>query len=150
MLLIGSGWQAISVQSERQEYAPLGQYINVGSYKAHCYIEGEGEFAFVFITGSGTPCAYTDFYELQKTLASVGETITFDHAGFGWSTETKVPRTIQNLTQELHSIIEEVALDKQIILICHSLGSLEAINYTQVYPDKVAGRINVMSSYLAQ
>lgn len=77
---------------------------------------------------------------MQNDLSYFGQTITFDHAGIGWSSETSAPRTIENLVKELSIIIETNSIEK-VILICHSLGSLEAIGYAQANPDKVEGII---------
>lgn len=129
------------VQVERKNYFAVGAYVDVGTYRAHYYSQGTGEVTFVFITGSGTPCAYTDFYALQNMLSIVGQTVTFDHAGSGWSSNTKTPRTIENLVNELSILIDTVAQNKPVILLCHSLGSLETIRYAQMNPEKVRGII---------
>ncbi len=139
LLTIGSIWQLIMVRHELKNSSPPGTFVDVGTYKAHCYTKGEGEIAFVFITGSGTPLAYSDFYLLQDELSHFGQTISFDHAGSGWSTPTTSVRTIDNLNQELSAVIDALAPGKPIVLLCHSLGSLEAIHYAQVFPEKVKG-----------
>ena len=139
--LVGVLWQFVMVQSEKEKYDVPGEYVNLNTYQAHYYTKGQGDLVFCFITGSGTPCAYTDFYALQNRLADIGQTITFDHAGSGWSTATQAPRTIENLIDELSMLIDTVAHGKKVILLCHSLGSLEAIGYAQTHPDRVKGII---------
>ncbi|MDD6038481.1 MAG: alpha/beta hydrolase [bacterium] len=141
ILMAGIICQLVMTQMEKRDYPPVGSYLNVGSYQMHYYKKGSGDLTFVFITGSGTPCAYTDFFELQNRLSEKGQTISFDHAGSGWSTDTDVQRTIGNLTNELAVLIDAVAPDKPIVIICHSLGSLEAIRFAQCYPEKVKGII---------
>jgi pimeloyl-ACP methyl ester carboxylesterase len=141
VLFLGVIWQAVMVGIERKKYTAIGDYVDLKSYQAHYYTQGEGDVAFVFITGSGTPCAYTDFYVLQNALSDVGQTVTYDHAGSGWSTEAKTVRTIENLVTELSMLIETVCLNRPVVLICHSLGSLEAISYAQLHPEKVKGII---------
>lgn len=76
LLVLGAIWQFIMVQIEQKNYPAIGTYIDVGKYQAHYYAKGEGDVAFVFITGSGTPCAYTDFYMLQNMLSTMGQTVT--------------------------------------------------------------------------
>lgn len=138
-LLLGVIWQYSMAYIERETYTPIGDYADLGAYQAHYYSQGEGNVAFVFIAGSGTPCAYTDFYALQNKLTAIGQTVTFDHAGSGWSSSTETTRKIDNLVNELSTLIDTVATDKSIVLLCHSLGSLEAIGYAQMYPERVAG-----------
>ncbi|QOX63822.1 alpha/beta fold hydrolase [Anoxybacterium hadale] len=81
------------------------------------------------------------FYGLQNELSVMGQTVTFDHAGSGWSTDSKSNRTIENLVNELSILVDTVCPDKPVVLICHSLGSLEAIAYTQLHAQKVKGII---------
>lgn len=137
--LSGAAWQAVRVSVEKKIYTPIGQYIDVETYLAHYYSQGDGDVAFVFITGSGTPNSYTDFYNLQNKLSAIGKTVTFDHAGSGWSENTESERSIKNLVKELSIIIDTVVPGKPVVLLCHSLGSLEAIGYTQAHPNRVAG-----------
>ncbi|MGN0699698.1 MAG: alpha/beta fold hydrolase [Oscillospiraceae bacterium] len=134
-------WKAFMTHIEESRYHAIGDYVDTGTYQSHYYSKGSGDTAFVFITGSGTPCAYTDFYVLQNLLSEKGQAVTFDHAGSGWSTDTTALRTIDNMTNELAVLIDTVAPAKPIVIICHSLGSLEAIRYAQTYPEKVKGII---------
>ncbi len=139
LIISSSTWQIVMTGYESKNIKPIGENVDVGTFKVHCYSKGDGQTVFVFITGSGTPSSYTDFYYLQNELSTKGQTITYDHAGSGWSEDTKSERSIENLTKELSAIIEEMAPDKSVILLCHSLGSLEAIHYAQVYSEKVKG-----------
>ena len=140
-LAAGTIWQSVMTQIEKNKYAAIGDFVDVGTYQAHYYSKGSGDTAFILIAGSGTPCAYTDFYALQNRLSAKGQTVSFDHAGSGWSSSTDSPRTIENMTNELAVLIDTVAPNKPIVIICHSLGSLEAIQYTQMNPEKVKGII---------
>lgn len=140
-MFLGVIWQFVMIGIERKTYTAPGQFVDVETYQAHYYLQGDGDTVFVFITGSGTPCAYTDFYALQNKLSAIGKTITFDHPGSGWSTETESERSLENIVKELSTIIDKIALDKSVVLIPHSLGSLEAIGYAQKYPKRVEGII---------
>lgn len=66
--IIGSAWQSIMVNCEDNKYTAKGEFIDVGTYNAHYYSKGRGDIAIVFLTGAGTPCAYTDYYFLQNEL----------------------------------------------------------------------------------
>lgn len=133
-------WQGTIQKYESNKHKAPGVYVATDNYNAHCYVKGDGDSTLVFITGSGTPSAYTDFYYLQDSLAKYSKTISFDHAGYGWSSKTKASRDIDNLTAELSTIINSLYTEnKPLILVCHSLGSLEAINFSQKYKEKVAG-----------
>ncbi len=141
LIILGMMWQGIMAYHDEQTYTSIGDFVDLGTYQAHYYSKGNGDVTFVFVTGAGTPCAYTDFYMLQNKLSDVGQTISFDHAGSGWSGDTKVVRSIENLVDELSVLIDTVAPNSPVVLICHSLGSLETIAYAQRYPERVKGII---------
>ena len=141
IFFVGTLWQSIMTKIESNRYPPVGGFVDLGSYQAHYYNKGEGKITYVFITGSGTPCAYTDFFHIQNELAKTGQTISFDHAGSGWSSNTEEKRDNINFVKELSILIDKVANDNPVILVCHSLGSLEAIAYAQRYGDRVRGII---------
>lgn len=117
LFLAGIVWQAVMVDLESEKLTAVGQSVDTGTYRAHYYSKGNGDKVFVFITGAGTPCAYTDFYVLQNELSKSGQTITYDHAGIGWSTSTKAERSISNLVKELSVIINAAAPDKSIVFV---------------------------------
>lgn len=139
VVILGCGWQCIMERIDERNLSAPGSFVDAGAFDMHYVSKGEGEVAVLFITGSGTPCAYTDFYNLQEALSSIAQTISFDHAGTGWSSDANEPRTIENLEKEMTILLNSVAPDKKVVLVCHSLGSLEAIYYAQCHPEKVLG-----------
>ncbi|MDF2611442.1 MAG: alpha/beta hydrolase [Lachnospiraceae bacterium] len=141
-LLITCGiWQEIIQKYEIQKYKSVGELYSINSHDMHLYSLGRGEDTIVFIAGSGTPCAYTDFYYLQNKLQKYARTVSFDHAGFGWSEKTDIPRKIDNLVNELHDLLETSKQTAPYILVAHSLASLEALRYAQKNPSEVKGII---------
>ncbi|MGY0371959.1 alpha/beta fold hydrolase [Clostridium sp. JNZ J1-5] len=78
---------------------------------------------------------------MQSELQQYARTVSFDYAGFGWSETTEVPRTIDNLTNELHELLKKSNQSSPYVLVAHSLASLEALRYAQLYPDEVKGII---------
>jgi pimeloyl-ACP methyl ester carboxylesterase len=103
------------------------------------YATGSGKNTIVFVTGSGTPSPFTDFYKMQTELQQYARTVSFDKAGFGWSKKTDIPITIDTLSEELHELLEKSGQSSPYILVGHSLASLEVINFSQKYPAEVKG-----------
>ncbi|NKI20356.1 alpha/beta hydrolase [Paenibacillus dendritiformis] len=139
LLIIGGIWQNVMMKIELRKYSPKGQLYHINSHNIHLYGVGQGRSTVVFIAGSGTPSAYTDFYYLQSKLQTYSRTISFDHAGFGWSEKTSIPRTIDTVVEELHELLQKAGEKAPYILVGHSLASLEAIRYAQKYPNEVKG-----------
>lgn len=141
LLVIGVFWQMTMKKIEMRQYAPVGELINVNGYDMHFYNKGEGDSTIVFIAGSGTPNSYVDFYYLQNELQKYANTVSFDQAGYGWSEDTKNSRTIDNIVSDLHVLLEESNQSPPYIFVAHSLASLEAFRYVQLYPEEVQGII---------
>lgn len=138
-MLTGAIWQAAMVGIEGNNPPAAGGYIHTDAYDMHYVSEGSGDVAVVFIAGSGTPSAYTDFYCLQKRLGDKVQAISFDHAGSGWSSTADKPRTVENLGNELKALTDNAAPGKPLVFVCHSLASLEAVYFAQHNPEKMAG-----------
>lgn len=139
LLITGFIWQALMQKHEWEEFEAVGEIVSVNSHDMHAYIQGDGNVSVVFIAGSGTPCSYTDFYSLQKELIPYAKTLSFDHAGYGWSEKTDIPRTIDNLANELKELLYKTGIEDQSVLVAHSLASLEVIRFAQLYPEAVKG-----------
>lgn len=141
MILTGSAWQGIMIKKETNEILPQGQVFNINKHNINIYATGSGRNTVVLVTGSGTPSSFTDFYKIQMKLKPYARIVSFDKAGFGWSEETNIPRTIDTLSEELHELLEKSGQPSPYILVGHSLASLEVINFAQKYPSKVKGII---------
>ncbi|WP_159881783.1 alpha/beta fold hydrolase [Paenibacillus puerhi] len=138
-LIIGAIWQTMMLQKESRLFLPQGEIYSVNSHDRHVYGVGEGKPTLVFVAGSGTPSAFTDYYELQSELMPYARTVSYDRAGFGWSEPTKIPRTVDILVEELHELLQKANETPPYILVGHSLGALEVIHYAQTYPSEVQG-----------
>lgn len=141
ILFIGILWQHTMSYCEEDEYNPPGQLIEVDNHNMHIYSAGEGSPTVIFTVGSGTPCSYTDYYNIQKEVSKTVRTLSYDRPGFGWSEPTTATRTIGKQVDELHELLCKAGEKPPYILVGHSLSSLEVIHYAQMYPDEVIGII---------
>lgn len=116
-----------------------GQLIDVNNHRMHIYGEGSGALTVVFTVGSGTPCAYTDFYFIQKEISKSARTVTYDRPGYGWSEPTTIPRTVDEQVNDLHILLNKYGEKPPYVLVGHSLSSLEVIHYAQLFPEEVSG-----------
>lgn len=119
-----------------------GTTYNIDEHNVQAYINGDNKYkSVVFISGSATPCAYTDFYFLQQNLKEYASSISFDYAGYGWSDDTNISRDVNALADELDELLSKALDSEKYVLVAHSLGSLEAFRYAQKYPEKVSAII---------
>lgn len=137
--IIGCVYQSIMVNYESEKYKNPGQLIKVYNHKMHIYGEGKGTPTVVFTVGSGTPSAYTDYYFIQKSISKITRTISYDRLGYGWSDKTSIDRKIDQVVDELHTLLEKSGEKPPYVLVGHSLSSLEVIRFAQVFPQEVVG-----------
>ncbi|MGY0375261.1 alpha/beta fold hydrolase [Clostridium sp. JNZ J1-5] len=141
LLFIGAIWQHIMIYYEEKELNYPGKLVEVNNHKMHIYGEGNGALTVVFTVGSGTPCAYTDYYYIQKELSKSVRTVTYDRAGYGFSEPTSTPRTVDEQVNDLHKLLDKSGEKPPYILVGHSLSSLEVMRYAQLFPEEVSGVI---------
>lgn len=138
-LTSGSIWQHNMNRYEKDEYVPPGKLISVNNHKMHILADGEGSPTVILTTGSGTPCAYTDYYYIQKEISKNVRTISYDRPGYGWSEPTSMASTINEQVMELRELLFKAGEKPPYILVGHSLSSLEVVHYAQLFPEEIVG-----------
>ncbi len=105
--------------------------------KFNTLIKGTGSPTIIFESGLGTPLNNWD--EIQTSISANYKTISYDRKGIGQSPTTDKPRTLDNLVNDLDSLITQNKIDGPIILVGHSLGGHIVRKYQQSFHSKVAG-----------
>jgi pimeloyl-ACP methyl ester carboxylesterase len=105
--------------------------------KFNTLIQGTGSPTIIFESGLGTPLNNWD--RIQTSISVNYKTIAYDRKGLGESPATDQPRTLDNLVNDLDSLITQNRIDGPIILVGHSLGGHIARKYQQSFPSQIAG-----------
>lgn len=71
--------------------------------------------------------------------------ITYDQRGHGISDKPKADYSIETLSNDLYCLIEELNLEK-VILVGHSMGGMTALTFALNHPDKVSKLVLVGTS----
>nr|QNO56355.1 putative aminoacrylate hydrolase RutD [Methanosarcinales archaeon ANME-1 ERB7] len=99
-------------------------------YEAH----GDGE-PIIFVHGWMDDCsAWNSQIEF---FAKKYKVIAYDHRGHGRSDKPEGDYSIQTLSNDLHTLIKELKLEK-VTLVGHSMGGMTALLFTLDHPDKVS------------
>ncbi|MGO2083814.1 alpha/beta fold hydrolase [Vagococcus sp.] len=135
----------ISLKKEEKEIVHYGEKIDVFDGKINVVIEGKGEETIILLPGQGTASPYLDFKPLIKNLAKDYRVITIEPFGYGLSTQTKRERTVSNIVEEIHAVVEQLNIKKYTVM-GHSITGLYGVNYAQKYADEMTGFIGIDSS----
>lgn len=138
-LLFGVIYQNISVKRNMNKYKPVGKVFKIGGSNLHIYASGKGSPTIVLIPGEGVPSSYTDFSRIQPELSKLTRVCSYDRAGYGWSDRKINNRSSEQITYELHEILLKSEEKPPFILVGHSRGALDALSYSQKYPEEVVG-----------
>ena len=63
--------------------------------------------------------------------------LVYDRAGYGESSVSTLPRTPENIVQEFSTLLENLNIKNDFILVGHSQGGLYATRFTLLHPEKV-------------
>lgn len=67
--------------------------------------------------------------------------LVYDRAGYGRSSISALSRSPRNIATELNKLLYMIGIEEEIVIVGHSQGGLNAVEYALMYPDKVKGLI---------
>lgn len=106
--------------------------------------KGESK-TLVFMPGLGEASQPLSHKNLLDALAKKYHILVVEPFGYGLSDVSNEERTAENITEELHSALEQMDV-QEYYLVAHSLSGLYAIKYAQMYEDEVLGVIGMDTS----
>lgn len=122
---------------------PPGKIVDVNGHNMHVFSQGEGEATLVFMAGSGTSYPTLDFKPLWSQLSDHHKIVVVEKAGYGWSEATQTSRDIDTMLDETRKALQHAEIQIPYILVPHSMSGLEAIYWSQKYPNEVKAIIGL-------
>lgn len=126
---------------------PPGKLFDVGGYRMHLQIQGQGGLAAIMDSGLlGNSVVWINTLE---QVAQITQACAFDRPGYAWSDPAPagVPRTSQQLVIELRSALRHAAIQPPYILLGHSWGAINMLVFAYTHPEEVAGLVLVDPSH---
>jgi pimeloyl-ACP methyl ester carboxylesterase len=77
-----------------------------------------------------------EWWHLAEKWSSEYCVLLYDRAGYGSSSSSSLPRNPVNIATELNELLTYLEVQKQAILIGHSIGGLFAQQFARMFPDK--------------
>lgn len=135
----------IATRVEESGLAPYGELVDVGGRSMNVVVAGSGDDTIVLLPGLGTAAPGLDFAPLITELQDTYRVVAVEPFGTGMSDQTDVPRTAENIAEEVHSALQTLGIDRY-TLMGHSIAGIYALAYTSAYGDEVEAFVGIDSS----
>jgi pimeloyl-ACP methyl ester carboxylesterase len=111
----------------------------------HLVCMGEGSPTVVLTAGAGDWSL--TWSKVQPAIAKVTRACAWDRAGFGFSTPTATPQTVDQTTADLEAALKAGGIPGPYVLVGHSLGGYESLLLADREGANVAGMVLVDPSF---
>jgi pimeloyl-ACP methyl ester carboxylesterase len=139
--IAGALYQWAGSARDKRSFPAPGLLVDVGGCRLHIDVRGEGSPVVVF--EAGIAATSLSWRLIQPEIAKLTRTASYDRAWLGWSDATPKPRGIEQVVEELQTLLDKAGLIGPRILAAHSYGGLIARAYAARYPGEVAGMVLV-------
>jgi pimeloyl-ACP methyl ester carboxylesterase len=134
------GWKF----AERVSMIVSGHLVDVGGRRLHISCSGSGAPAVVL--DSGLNMTMKTWGVVPSEVAQFARVCMYERAGVGESDPAPVPRTFQQLTTDLYTLLRNAGVPGPYVLVGHSVGGLNVRLFASEHPEEVAGIILVDAS----
>ena len=123
----------------------LGNLVKINDRVIHTIVSGSNDSKYTVILDAGLSCCSIDWYYVQPQVSEFSKVISFDRAGYGWSSSVKGKYTSNNVVEDLIKVLEKLNAKPPYVLVGHSFGGLNMRLFASKYPEKVAALILIDS-----
>ncbi|AOZ94408.1 alpha/beta fold hydrolase [Paenibacillus crassostreae] len=138
-------FQLASSRYQSYQYKPIGQMVQLDQHLIHANVTGQGKPTIILESGMGG-CSL-DWCQVQSELAEMATVISYDRAGFGWSTPSPTSPTCQQYVDDLHLLLTKIDRKPPFLLVGHSYGGMIMRLFAVTYPEEVIGLVLVDSTH---
>ncbi|ANP80832.1 alpha/beta hydrolase [Bacillus sp. B25(2016b)] len=122
----------------------IHKFVEIMGQNIEVHIKGGGKQTVVIQTGMS--CSFYDWFPIIEKLSKHFTVVSYHRPGYGKSELGNQPRTIRQVTKELHMLLQKLDIHGPIILIGHSYGGLCAQHFAMLHEDKLQALILVDST----
>ncbi len=140
LMLAGYLYEKRSGARDFDRLKPPGKRIPVNGHSLYIHAMGErlpGRPTVVMESGHGdwSMC----WRKVQPEVAKFSRVVAYDRAGFGWSDSGPLPRSPEQIVDELHVLLERAGEKPPYLFVGHSMGAPLSRTFHRCYPNEVAG-----------
>ncbi|MGG3944258.1 alpha/beta hydrolase [Peribacillus psychrosaccharolyticus] len=123
----------------------LGNLVKINDRVIHTIDSGSDDSKYTVILDAGLSCCSIDWFYIQPQVSEFSKVISFDRAGYGWSSSVKGKYTSENVVEDLIKVLGKLNAKPPYVLVGHSFGGLNMRLFASKYPEKVAALILIDS-----
>lgn len=136
-VVVSFAFHQYQLSKEAHLFVPNGQLVEVNGHQMHVYSKGEGTQTLVFMSGGGTSSPVLDFKSLYSLLSPHYRIVVVEKIGYGFSDVGKVERHLPSILADTRSALDMANIQGPFVLVPHSMSGIEALYWSQQYPDEV-------------
>jgi len=130
-------------QRERASTTPYGERVSVAGGEMNVWTNGQqGKPTIVLLGGLGTASPAMDFAPLIRELDGYN-IVVVEGFGYGYSDMRARPRTLENITGEIHGVLTKLNVERPYVIAGHSIAGFYILSYADRYPDEVSAVIGI-------
>src|SRR5699024_7786617 len=129
--------------NEDEQLTPPGEIVEVNGHDMHVFSEGEGEETLVYMAGGGIITPRINFAYLYSLLEDELHIVVVENAVYGYSASTDEPRDMDTILSETREALSQANISGTYTLMPYSMSGIEALYWTQVYPEEVKAIIGL-------
>lgn len=133
----GAVWQRVMTRRDEKAFLCPGEMVISCGARLHVRAEGEGQ-RVVLMSGWGAAAPCVDFQPLASELVRRGFRVMIpEKPGYGFSPDTRVPRRVDTVLDELRGALAQAGEDGPYILMGHSMAGVELLRWACRFPQEV-------------
>jgi pimeloyl-ACP methyl ester carboxylesterase len=143
--MVGAVYQLMSVCHDRNAYPPPGRLVDVGGYRLHAQVSGEG--TPTVILEAGLASTSVDWSLVADALAEETRVFRYDRAGLGWSDAARTPTTPDTMIRDVDAVLDALGIEGPYVFVGHSMGGHLARLFQARHPEQVHGMVLVDAAH---
>jgi pimeloyl-ACP methyl ester carboxylesterase len=118
---------------------PCSTLASIGDRRLHLTVTGEGTPTVILDAGMGGTSE--DYALIQPAIAEFTRVCSYDRAGLGKSDPSPIPRTAQDIVDDLHALLAVASIHPPYVLVGHSWSGFHVRLYASQHPHHVVGMV---------
>ena len=109
----------------------------------HTVRAGSAPQTVVLLAGSGILLPHMVYRSLIEPLSEYYTVLLPSRFGYGLSDVTDAPRNVDAVVEEYRAVLDDLEVSRPVVLAAHSMGFLEALRWSQKYPEEVSALVGI-------